>query len=147
MWGMMWGSWEDDVRNDLRKMGVTNWKQRTQERKQWKEIIGQAKIHKELYSWKKKKKNNNSCPPSMARKPLVGQSLLIFQPTHTPHSGELLWKGYRPDAVTSTRQDTTLIRHKTMSRAGFEPTILASERPRTHAFDRAAPEIGNSYTG
>jgi len=21
--------WEDDVRNDLRKMGVTNWKQRT----------------------------------------------------------------------------------------------------------------------
>ena len=35
--------WEDDVRNDLRKMGVTNWKQRTQERKQWKEIIEQAK--------------------------------------------------------------------------------------------------------
>jgi hypothetical protein len=30
---------EDDVRNDLRKMGVTNWTQRTQERKQWKEII------------------------------------------------------------------------------------------------------------
>ena len=27
--------WEDDVRNGLRKMGVTNWKQRTQERKQW----------------------------------------------------------------------------------------------------------------
>jgi len=25
--------WEDDVRNDLRKMGVNNWKQRTQERK------------------------------------------------------------------------------------------------------------------
>jgi len=35
--------WEDDVRNDLRKMGVTNWKQRTQERKQWNEIIEQAK--------------------------------------------------------------------------------------------------------
>ena len=47
--------WEDDVRNDLRKMGVSNWKQRTQERKQWKEIIEQAKTHKELYSWKKKK--------------------------------------------------------------------------------------------
>ena len=28
--------WEDDVRNGLRKMGVNNWKQRTQERKQWK---------------------------------------------------------------------------------------------------------------
>ena len=40
--------WEDDLRNDLRKMGVTNWKQRTQERKQWKEIIEQAKTHKEL---------------------------------------------------------------------------------------------------
>jgi len=40
--------WEDDVRNDLRKMGVTNWKERTQERKQWKEIIEQAKTHKEL---------------------------------------------------------------------------------------------------
>jgi hypothetical protein len=31
--------WEDDVRNDLRKMGVSNRKQRTQERMQWKEII------------------------------------------------------------------------------------------------------------
>ena len=41
---------EDDVRNDLRKTGVTNWKQRTQERKQRKEIIEQAKTHKELYS-------------------------------------------------------------------------------------------------
>jgi len=27
--------WEDDVRNDLRKMGVKNWKRRAQERKQW----------------------------------------------------------------------------------------------------------------
>ena len=36
--------WEDD----LRKMGVTNWKQRTQERKQWKEITEQDKTHKEL---------------------------------------------------------------------------------------------------
>ena len=40
--------WEDHVRNDLRKMGVSNWKQTTQERKKWKEIIEQAKIHKEL---------------------------------------------------------------------------------------------------
>jgi hypothetical protein len=40
--------WKDDVRNDLRKMGVSNWKQRTQERKQWKGIIEQAKTHKEL---------------------------------------------------------------------------------------------------
>jgi len=40
--------WEDDVRNDLRKMGVNNWKQTTQERMKWKEIIEQAKTHKEL---------------------------------------------------------------------------------------------------
>ena len=39
---------EDDVRNGLRKMGVNNWKQTTQERKKWKEIIEQAKTHKEL---------------------------------------------------------------------------------------------------
>jgi len=38
--------WEDDVRNDLKKMGVTNWKQRKQERKKCKEIIEQAKTHK-----------------------------------------------------------------------------------------------------
>jgi len=42
--------WEADVRNDLRKMGVSNWKERAQERKQWKEIIEQAKTHEELYS-------------------------------------------------------------------------------------------------
>ena len=40
--------WEDDVRNDLRKMGVSNWIQRTQERKQWKGMIEQARTHKEL---------------------------------------------------------------------------------------------------
>ena len=40
--------WEDDVRNDLRKMGVTNWKQRTHERKKWKETIEQAKPYEEL---------------------------------------------------------------------------------------------------
>ena len=31
--------WEDDVRNDLRNMGVNNWKQMMQERKKWKGII------------------------------------------------------------------------------------------------------------
>jgi len=36
--------WEDD----LKKMGESNWKQRTQKRKKWKEIIEQAKTHKEF---------------------------------------------------------------------------------------------------
>jgi len=40
--------WKDDVRNDLRKLGVKNWKRRAQERKQWNEITEQAKTHKEL---------------------------------------------------------------------------------------------------
>ena len=40
--------WEDDVRNDLREMGMNNWKQRMQERKQWKEINDQDKTHKVL---------------------------------------------------------------------------------------------------
>jgi hypothetical protein len=47
--------WDDDVRNDLRKMGVNNWKQMTQERKKWKEIIEQAKTHKRVVELKKKK--------------------------------------------------------------------------------------------
>jgi hypothetical protein len=34
------------VRNDLRKMRVKNWKQRVQERKQWKEIIEKPKLTK-----------------------------------------------------------------------------------------------------
>ena len=40
--------WDDDVRDDLRKVGVNNWKQKTQERKPWRGIIEQANTHKEL---------------------------------------------------------------------------------------------------
>ena len=40
--------WDDDVTDDLRKMGVNNWKQKAQERKSWQGIIEQAKTHKEL---------------------------------------------------------------------------------------------------
>jgi len=46
--------WEDDVRNDLRKMGVKNWKRRAQERKQWNEITEQAKTHGVVELKKKK---------------------------------------------------------------------------------------------
>ena len=42
--------WDDDVKDDLRKMGVNNWKQKAQERKSWRGIIKQAKTHKELQS-------------------------------------------------------------------------------------------------
>jgi hypothetical protein len=40
--------WEDDVRNDLGRMGTKNWKQKAQEWKKWKEIIEQAETHNEL---------------------------------------------------------------------------------------------------
>jgi hypothetical protein len=40
--------WEDDMRNDLGRMGTKNWKQKAQESKELKEIIEQAKTHKEL---------------------------------------------------------------------------------------------------
>ena len=49
--------WEDDVRNDLRKMGVANWKQRTQERKQWKEIIEASQNSQRAVELKRRKKN------------------------------------------------------------------------------------------
>ena len=40
--------WDNDVRDNLRKMGVNNWKQKAQERKPWRGITEQAKSHKEL---------------------------------------------------------------------------------------------------
>jgi hypothetical protein len=40
--------WEADVRNDLGRLGTKNWKRKAQERKQWEEIIEQAKTHEEL---------------------------------------------------------------------------------------------------
>jgi hypothetical protein len=51
--------WEDDARNDLKKMGVKNWKQGAQERKQWKEINEQAKTHR-VVELKKKNKIRSS---------------------------------------------------------------------------------------
>ena len=80
-------------------------------------------------------------PPPKARQPLVGQGLLIFQASHTPHSGQVIGLTQRP------LPDNTNNRHKSMSPAGFEPTILASEGPRTHACGSAAIGIGNPYTG
>jgi hypothetical protein len=60
-----------------------------------------------------------------------------FTITHfldTSHSVGLLWTSDQPDTETSTWQRTTL--------TGFGPAIPASERPQTHALDRAASGIG-----
>jgi hypothetical protein len=51
------------------------------------------------------------------------------------------------DKWSAWRRDLYLTAHNTHKKnihglPGFEPTIQASERPQTHALDRAAPGIG-----
>jgi hypothetical protein len=47
--------------------------------------------------------------------------------------------GFEPTILVSERPQThALDRKATGSAMGFEPTILASERPKTHALDCAA---------
>jgi hypothetical protein len=84
----------------------------------------------------------------MAQQSLLGQGLLIIEASRshsdTPHSVGLLWTRDRPEAETST--GTTRNNHKrqtSMLPVGFERTITASERPQTHAGDRAAAGIGH----
>ncbi|PNF25476.1 hypothetical protein B7P43_G05995, partial [Cryptotermes secundus] len=38
--------WRDDVREDLKGLGIYNWISRTQDRSSWKEIVEQAKAFK-----------------------------------------------------------------------------------------------------
>jgi hypothetical protein len=38
--------WKDDVREDLKDLGIYNWITRTQDRSSWKEIVKQAKAFK-----------------------------------------------------------------------------------------------------
>ena len=41
--------WEDDVRKDIQKLKVPNWKTLVQDRRRWKELVEKAKtLHKEL---------------------------------------------------------------------------------------------------
>jgi hypothetical protein len=84
----------------------------------------------------------------MAQQPLVGQGLLIVE-TSRSHSVGHTTLGRTPLGEGSARRrDLYLTTHNThkkqtsMSPAGFEPTIPASERPQTHALDRAATGIG-----
>jgi hypothetical protein len=78
----------------------------------------------------------------MAQETLVGYGLLILEGSRshldTWHSIGLLWTSDQPDAKTST---VTTDRHPCPPK-GFEPTIPASERPKSHALDRAVTGIG-----
>jgi hypothetical protein len=41
--------WEDDVRKDIQKLKVPNWKTLVQERRRWKELVKKDKtLHKEF---------------------------------------------------------------------------------------------------
>jgi hypothetical protein len=60
----------------------------------------------------------------------------------TSHPAGLRWTSDRPVAETSTEQQQNTQKRKTHS-TGFEPAISASERPYTHALDRAATGIGH----
>jgi hypothetical protein len=87
-------------------------------------------------------------PPPMARQPLEGLGRLIFRGftiTHFRHTTV----GRTPlDEGSARRRDLYLTTHNTHNRqtsmppAGFEPIILVSERPQTHALDYAATGIG-----
>jgi hypothetical protein len=83
----------------------------------------------------------------MSQQPLLGQGLFIIEASRshsdTPHSVGFLWTRDRPDAETSTcTTHDTHKRQTSMPPTGFEPAIPASERPQTHALDRAATGIG-----
>ena len=74
--------------------------------------------------------------------PLESQGLLIVEDTrsHTVRHTTLgrtpldEWSARRRDLYLST--NNTHKRQTSMRQAGFEPTVLASERPQTHALDR-----------
>ena len=85
---------------------------------------------------------------TMVQQPPVGQGLLIVEDSWS-HSFRHTTLGKTPlDEWSARRRDFYLTTHNTHKRqtsmppAGYEPTILASERPQTLAIDRAATEIG-----
>ena len=53
--------WEDDVRKDIQKSKVPNWKTLVQDRRRWKDLVEKAKtLHKELYSHNKKRRRRGT---------------------------------------------------------------------------------------
>jgi hypothetical protein len=89
----------------------------------------------------------------MVRQPLGGIRRLIFSRFHD-HTLRHTTVGRTPlDERPARRRELYLTTHNTHKRqtfmlpGGFEPAIPASERPQTHALDRAATGIGSAiYT-
>jgi hypothetical protein len=63
---------------------------------------------------------------TMAQQPLVGQGLLIIEDSWS-HSDTLLWASDRPEAETSTSQQTTLARDEILWPGGIR-TLYPSKR-------------------
>ena len=92
--------------------------------------------------------------------PVAGFSVLVFS-KFLDHTQRRATVGRTPlDERSIRRKYLYLTTHNThnrqtsMSPVGFEPTILAGERPKTYALDRSATGIGNvmllhyiNYTG
>jgi hypothetical protein len=81
----------------------------------------------------------------------LGLGLLVSSRLHD-HTFRHTTVGRTPlDEWPARRRDFYLTTHNTHKRqtsmhpAGFEPTILVSERPKTHALDRTATGIGSCY--
>jgi len=82
--------------------------------------------------------------PHCATSPHWDKASLSRLPDHTQtlYSEGLLWTSDQPDAEPLyLTTHTTHKRQTSMPPAGFEPTIPGSERPQTHALDRAATGI------
>ena len=77
---------------------------------------------------------------SVAFRPDFGVWASLSHSLDTPHSVALLWTSDQPDLCLATLD--THNRQTSMTPAGFEPAITASERPQTQALDRAATGIG-----
>jgi hypothetical protein len=104
------------------------------------------KINIKIRWGKRSVKNPKRVISPMAQQPLVGQGLLSIEASrshsHTPLGRTPLeeWSAQRKDLYLTTHN--THKRQTSMPPAEFEPTILVSERPQTHALDRAATGIG-----
>jgi hypothetical protein len=87
----------------------------------------------------------------MARQPYMGLGLLVSSRFHD-HTFRHTTLGRTPlDEGPARRRDLYLTSHNTHKRqtymppVGFEPTILVSERPKTHASDRTATGIVEKF--
>jgi hypothetical protein len=76
---------------------------------------------------------------------LVGKDFLVIEASRshsdTPHSVGLIWTSDQLERRDLTTHNTHN-RRPAMPPAGFEPAIPTSERPQTHALDRAATGTG-----